>query len=91
MQITDILSTLNYEYYPSEDEIIITWFDKNHTAQFLDVQPEPDVLTEAWSRIASDVQEELDHLLEFREFIHDTAEKLQETINEVEKEWNEDE
>jgi len=91
MQITDILSTLNYEYYPSEDEIIITWFDKNHTAQFLDVQPEPDVLTEAWSRIASDVQEELDHLLEFREFIHDTAEKLQEAINEVEKEWNEDE
>jgi len=90
MQITDILSTLNYEYYPSEDDIIITWFDKNHTAQFLDVQPEPDVLTEAWSRIASDVQEELDHLLEFREFIHDTAEKLQEAINEVEKEWNED-
>jgi thiamine kinase-like enzyme len=90
MQITDILSTLNYEYYPSEDEIIITWFDKMHTAQFLDKMPESDVLTEAWSRIASDVQEELDHLLEFREFIHDTAEKLQEAINEVEKEWNED-
>ena len=90
MKINDLLSTLNYEYYPSDDEIIITWFDKNHTAQFLDVQPEPDVLTEAWNRIASDVQQDLDHLLEFRQFVQDIAEKLQETISEVEKEWSEE-
>jgi F0F1-type ATP synthase alpha subunit len=90
MKITDILSTLNYDYYPSEDDIIITWFDKNHTAQFLDVQPDPDVLTEAWSRIASDVQEELNHLVEHREFVHDIAEQLAEAIKDVEKEWNED-
>ncbi len=91
MKITDILSTLNYDYYPSEDELIITWFDKNHTAQFLDVQPEPDVLTEAWDRIAGNVQEELDNILEFNNFVHDIAEQLAEAIKEVEKEWNEDE
>lgn len=91
MKITDILSTLNYDYYPSEDDIIITWFDKMHTAQFLDKIPESDVLTEAWSRIADNVQEELNHLVEHRDFVHDIAEQLQEAINEVEKEWNEDE
>lgn len=90
MKINDLLSTLNYEYYPSDDEIIVTWFDKNHTAQFLDVQPEPDVLTEAWDRIASDIQQDLDHLLEFRQFVQDIAEKLQKAITEVEKEWSEE-
>jgi hypothetical protein len=29
-------------------------------------------------------------LLEFGDFIHDTAEKLKEAIAQVEKEWNED-
>ena len=91
MKITDILSTLNYDYYPREDDIIITWFDKNHTAQFLDVQPEPDVLTEAWARIADEVQEDLNHILEFYNFVQDASEKLAEAIAEVEKEWNEDE
>ena len=91
MMIDNLLSHLNYEYYGSGDEIVATWFDKNHTAQFLDVQPDPDVLTEAWSRIASDVQEELNHLVEHREFVHDIAEQLAEAIAEVEKEWNEDE
>lgn len=91
MKITDILSTLNYEYYPSDDDIIITWFDKNHTAQFLETKPEDDVLTEAWDRIANDVQEELDFLLDRYAFVHDIAKKLQEAITEVEKEWSEDE
>jgi hypothetical protein len=91
MMIDNLLSHLNYEYYGSSDEIVATWFDKNHTAQFLDVQPDPEVLTEAWARIASDVQDDLDHLLEFREFIHDTAERLAEAIKEVEKELSEDE
>lgn len=90
MNINDILSMLNREYYGSSDDIIITWFDKNHTAQFLDVQPEPEVLTEAWSRISNDIQEELNHLLDFREFIHDIAEQLQVAITEVEKEWSEE-
>jgi hypothetical protein len=91
MMIDNLLSHLNYEYYGSGDEIVATWFDKNHTAQFLDVQPDPDVLTEAWARIASDVQDDLDHLLEFREFVHDAAERLAEAIKEVEKELSEDE
>ena len=90
MQRDSLLTYINTEYR-SGDEIVATWFDKDHTAQFLDVQPEPDVLTEAWERIASDVQDELDHLLEFQAFIHDTAEKLKEAIAQVEKEWNEDE
>jgi hypothetical protein len=90
MMIDNLLSHLNYEYYGSDDEIVATWFDKNHTAQFLDVQPDPDVLTEAWARIASDVQDDLDHLLEFREFVHDAAERLAEAIKEVEKELSED-
>ena len=90
MKITDILSTLNYDYYPSEDDIIITWFDKNHTAQFLDVQPDPDVLTEAWARIADEVQEDLNHILEFYNFVQDASEKLAEAIAEVEKELSED-
>ena len=91
MKIKDILRMLNYDYYPSDDALIITWFDKNHTAKFLDQMPDdPDVLTEAWSRIANDIQEELDHILEFYNFIHDTAEKLQEAIEEVEKEWSEE-
>jgi hypothetical protein len=90
MMIDNLLSHLNYEYYGSGDEIVATWFDKNHTAQFLDVQPDPDVLTEAWARIASDVQDDLDHLLEFREFVHDAAERLAEAIAEVEKELSED-
>lgn len=89
MQRDSLLTYINTEYQ-SGDEIVATWFDKDHTAQFLDVQPEPDVLTEAWERIASDVQDELDHLLEFREFIHDIAEKLKEAIAEVEKEWSEE-
>ena len=91
MMIDNLLSHLNYEYYGSGDEIVATWFDKNHTAQFLDVQPDPDVLTEAWARIASDVKDDLDHLLEFREFVHDAAERLAEAIKEVEKELSEDE
>jgi hypothetical protein len=91
MMIDNLLSHLNYEYYGSGDEIVATWFDKNHTAQFLDVQPDPEVLTEAWARIASDVQDDLDHLLEFREFVHDAAERLAEAIKEVEKELSEDE
>ena len=90
MMIDNLLSHLNYEYYGSGDEIVATWFDKNHTAQFLDAQPDPDVLTEAWARIASDVQDDLDHLLEFREFVHDAAERLAEAIAEVEKELSED-
>jgi len=90
MKIDDILRMLNYDYYGSEDDIIITWFDKKHTAKFLDKMPEPDVLTEAWSRIANDIQEELDHILEFYNFIHDTAEKLKEAVEEVEKEWSEE-
>ena len=91
MKIEDILRMLNYDYYPSEDALIITWFDKNHTAKFLDKMPDdPDVLTEAWSRIANDIQEELDHILEFYNFVQDTAEKLQEAIDEVEKEWSEE-
>ena len=90
MMIDNLLSHLNYEYYGSDDEIVATWFDKNHTAQFLDVQPDPEVLTEAWARIASDVQDDLDHLLEFREFVHDAAERLAEAIAEVEKELSED-
>lgn len=91
MKIEDILRMLNYDYYGSVDDIIITWFDKNHTAKFLDKMPDdPDVLTEAWSRIANDIQEELDHILEFYNFVQDAAEKLQEAIDEVEKEWNEE-
>lgn len=89
MQRDNLLSYINTEYR-SGDEIVATWFDKDHTAQFLDVQPDPDVLTEAWERIASDVQDDLNHLLEFYNFIHDTAKKLQEAITEVEKEWSED-
>ena len=90
MKIEDILRMLNYDYYGSEDNIIITWFDKNHTARLLDQMPKPEVLTEAWSRIANDIQEELDHILEFYNFVHDAAEKLQEAIDEVEKEWSEE-
>lgn len=90
MKIEDILRMLNYDYYGSVDDIIITWFDKKHTARFLDQMPEPEVLTEAWSRIANDIQEELDHILEFYNFVQDAAEKLQEAIDEVEKEWNEE-
>lgn len=89
MQRDSLLTYINTEYR-SGDELVATWFDKDHTAQFLDVQPAPDVLTEAWERIANDVQEDLDHLLEFREFIHDTAERLKEAIAEVEKEWSEE-
>ena len=91
MKIEDILRMLNYDYYGSVDDIIITWFDKKHTAKFLDKMPDdPEVLTEAWSRIANDIQEELDHILEFYNFVQDAAEKLQEAIDEVEKEWNEE-
>jgi hypothetical protein len=89
MQRDSLLTYINTEYR-SGDELVATWFDKDHTAQFLDVQPDPDVLTEAWERIANDVQEDLDHLLEFREFIHDTAKRLAEEIAVVEKEWSED-
>lgn len=89
MQRDSLLTYINTEYR-SGDEIVATWFDKDHTAQFLDVQPDPDVLTEAWERIANDVQEDLDHLLEFREFIHDTAKRLAEEIAKVEKEWSEE-
>ena len=89
MQRDSLLTYINTEYR-SGDEIVATWFDKDHTAQFLDVQPDPDVLTEAWERIANDVQEDLDHLLEFREFIHDTAKRLAEEIAVVEKEWSEE-
>ena len=89
MQRDSLLTYINTEYR-SGDELVATWFDKDHTAQFLDVQPEPDVLTEAWERIANDVQEDLDHLLEFREFIHDTAKRLAEEIAVVEKEWSEE-
>lgn len=89
MQRDSLLTYINTEYR-SGDELVATWFDKDHTAQFLDVQPDPDVLTEAWERIANDVQEDLDHLLEFREFIHDTAKRLAEAIAEVEKEWSEE-
>ena len=89
MQRDSLLTYINTEYR-SGDELVATWFDKDHTAQFLDVQPDPDVLTEAWERIANDVQEDLDHLLEFREFIHDTAKRLAEEIAVVEKEWSEE-
>lgn len=89
MQRDSLLTYINTEYR-SGDEIVATWFDKDHAAQFLDVQPDPDVLTEAWERIASDVQEELNHILEFNNFIHDIAEQLAEAIKEVETEWNED-
>lgn len=89
MQRDSLLTYINTEYR-SGDELVATWFDKDHTAQFLDVQPEPDVLTEAWERIAGDVQDDLDHLLEFREFIHDTAKRLAEEIAKVEKEWSEE-
>jgi thiamine kinase-like enzyme len=90
MKIDNLLTTLNIEYYGSDDEIVVTWFDKIHTAQFLEQMPESDVLAEAWDRIANDVQEELDFLLDRYSFVHDIAKKLQEAITEVEKEWNED-
>lgn len=90
MMIDNLLSHLNYEYYGSDDEIVATWFDKNHTAQFLDVQPDPEVLTEAWARIADEVQEDLNHILEFYNFVQDASEKLAEAIAEVEKELSED-
>jgi hypothetical protein len=52
----------------------------------LDEKPDEDTLTEAWNRIADEVQEELDFLLEFNNFIHDVAEKLANSIKEVEEE-----
>lgn len=90
MQRDSLLTYINTEYR-SGDEIVATWFDKDHTAQFLDVQPEPDVLTEAWERIADEIQDDLNHILEFYNFVQDAAKRLAEEIASVEKEWNEDE
>jgi hypothetical protein len=90
MMIDNLLSHLNYEYYGSPDEIVATWFDKNHTALFLDTQPEPEVLAEAWNRIADEVQDDLNHILEFHNFVQDAAERLAEAIKDVEKEWSEE-
>jgi hypothetical protein len=89
MQRDSLLTYINTEYR-SGDEIVATWFDKDHTAQFLDVQPEPDVLTEAWERIADEIQDDLNHILEFYNFVQDAAKRLAEEIASVEKEWNED-
>ena len=87
MMIDDLLTTLNLEYYGNTGEIIAVWFDKDHTAGFLDEKPDDDTLTEAWNNIASDVQEDLEHLLEFNNFIYDVVEKLKVAIKEVEQEY----
>ena len=91
MQINDLLSTLNYNYYPSNDEIIITWFDKESVSACLDTLPDdPDVLDEAWERVSDDLQETLDHYIEFHQFQYDLAAKLLSAIEDVEEEWSED-
>ena len=90
MERDSLLTYINTEYR-SGDEIVATWFYKDHTAQFLDVQPEPDVLTEAWERIVDEIQDDLNHILEFYNFVQDAAKRLAEEIASVEKEWNEDE
>jgi hypothetical protein len=86
MMIDDLLSTLNLSYYGNRGEIVATWFDKDHTASFLDEKPDEDTLTEAWNNIAGEVQEDLDHLLGFNNFIYDVVEKLKEAIKEIEEE-----
>lgn len=92
MQISDILSTLNYSYYPCNDEIIITWFDKESVSNCLGTLPEDeDVLDEAWNRASQKIQNTLDNWIEAHQIQESFAEILKEEIADVEKEWNEDE
>jgi hypothetical protein len=43
----------------------------------------PEQLTEAWSKIISSVQGDLDWVLEHREFIYDVVEELTEQLKEL--------
>ena len=91
MQINDLLSTLNYNYYPSNDEIIITWFDKESVSNCLDTLPDdPDVLDEAWARASSNMQETLDHWISMHDIQYDLAANLLSAIEDVQEEWGED-
>lgn len=91
MQINDILSMLNREYYGSSDDIIITWFDKENISNCLDALPDDqDVITEAWSRTTEQMQECLDGFIDFYRIQYDLAEILKSAIEDVEKEWSED-
>ena len=91
MKIDELLTLLNTSYYGSRDNIIITWFDKESVSNCLDTLPDdPDVLDEAWERVSDDLQDELNHYIEFHQFQYDLAAKLQSTIEDVEEEWSED-
>ena len=91
MKIDELLSMLNREYYGSRDDIIITWFDKESVSNCLDTLPDdPDVLDEAWERVSDDLQETLDHYIEFHQFQYDLAAKLLSAIEDVQEEWGED-
>ena len=89
MKIDELLSMLNREYYGSRDNIIITWFDKESVSACLDTLPDdPDVLDEAWERVSDDLQETLDHYIEFHQFQYDLAAKLESAIEDVQEEWS---
>ena len=91
MKIDELLTLLNINYYGSRDKLIITWFDKESVSNCLDTLPDdPDVLDEAWERVSDDLQDELNHYIEFHQFQYDLAAKLQSTIEDVEEEWSED-
>jgi len=92
MKIADILSTLNYSYYPSNDDIIITWFDKESVSSCLDTLPDdPDVLDEAWARASEAMQATLDDWIQFHRIQYDLAANLLSAIEDVQQEWSEDE
>jgi hypothetical protein len=92
MKIEDILRMLNYDYYPSDDDLIITWFDKKNISSCLDALPDDqDVLTEAWGRASEQMQECLDGFMDFYRVQYDLAEILKSAIEDVEQEWSKDE
>lgn len=82
MKVVEIVSMLLKEYKP-DDELAITWFDKDHTASFITGDMTPEQLTEAWSKIISSVQGDLDWVLEHREFIYDVVEELTEQLKKL--------
>ncbi len=91
MKIDNLLSTLNYSYYPSNDEIIVAWFDKNDVSKCLDTLPDDeDVLDEAWSRVSEDIQDTLNGWIDAHGLQYTFAGMLQSAIEDVQEEWGKD-
>jgi len=79
VKVIDVISMLIRNYEPDE-ELVITWFDREHTAGFITGDMTEEQIKTAWANIASNAQSDLDWLIEHRTFVYDVAETLTEEL-----------